>query len=584
MSTALQTRLAASMATTTEIRRQRKALQRAQTEIRLYRNNPDGSAGLLYVGRLSVFDAVKHNFDMQGNVSKPGMFELRCTHWLAQWIASVPNNPAECNNIVIRVDKFGGNWRWTGLMHHWQVYTRDGVDYLMASFNDDMQTIQFILAPPNPLMPIDVFQFPRDWPQFGPSCWSIGLLIFLQILRKQAEEFVFALIEGLYMLVTDPFDFLLWTEEQISLLAPQNWQIHIAAPTFWSDSSLWTFIASRMNTLDSVIAAALDDGQLSLSYRRYFTAEGEQAYDVWGNLVANGALILNIQDKSQFSLPLGTYFSGTAASGLVRSVLQWTDGFVEDTINEVSDSETIYADEYWQSGFLGVFAATPSLVVRDSWWNDMKSVVTYSEATSVTVVVGGDNPTADAIVKLIIESVGDLVGYFLLAGFDSLGDIIADVVMPFLVGTIAAWVEWENVGRKSNLGWVHLFETYQQGAENNAWSFAALAALRGGFNATQAQTSHTMVMDDSSWPIPGLHFSLKDRIGSTSGALQRMGVDVMFVNQVEEENLSGDDTGASQFVVKSGKNDAAKSTGERAAQQLKFALDKLQDIGVHLIS
>lgn len=582
--TALETQLAASMATTKEIRRQRKALQRAQTEIRLYRNNPDGSAGLQPVGRLNVFDVAKYNFDQQGNVSKPGMFEVRANHWLAQWIASVPNNPAECKNIVIRVDKFGGLWRWTGLLHHWQVYTRDGVDYLMASFNDDMQTIQFMLAPPNPLLPIDIFQFPRDWPQFAPSCWSIGTLIWLQIVRKQAEEFVFALIEGLFMLVTDPFDFFQWVGEQINLLAPWNWQLHVACPTFWNDSSLWTFIGSRMNTVDSVIAAALDDGQLSLSYRRYFTAEGEQAYDLWGNLLANGAMILNVQDKSQFHLPVGSFFSGTAAEGLIRSVLQWTDGFVEDTLNVIQDNENLYPNEYWQTGFLGTFAAAPALVVRDSWWNDLQSIVTYAPATAVTVIVGGDNPTADAIVKLIIECIGDLLGYFLLGGFDSLGEIISGIVMPFLVGTILAWIEWENVARKSSLGWVHLFESYQQGAENNAWSFAALAALRGGFLATASQTSHTMVIDDSQWAIPGAHFTMKDRIASSCGALQRMGVDVLFVNQVEEMNLSGDDTGKSKFVVKVGKNDASKTTGERMAQQMKFALDKLADIGVRLIN
>jgi hypothetical protein len=582
--TALATQLAESMAVTTEIRRCRKALQRAQTVIKLYKNNPDGSAGLIFVGRLNQFETTKHDFPQAGNVSKAGQFEVRAQHYIAKFIASVPNNPNECKNIVIVVDKFGGAWRWSGLMHHWQLATRDGVDYLMASFNDDMQTIQYMLAPPNPLLPIGVFQFPRDWPQYGPSCWSIGVLIFLQIIRTQAEDFFFALISNATTLVTDPFNFLLWTSEQILLLNPSNWQIHVKAPEFFNDSSLWTFIASRMNTVDSVIAAALDDGQLALTYRRVFTAEGEQETDFLGQPVANGALILYIEDRSQFSLPAGSYFTGTAAAGLARSVLQWADGYVSDTLNAVADDESLYPDEYWQSGHLGTFAATPSVVVRDSWWQDLQSVVTYSPATAVKVIVGGDNPTADAIAQLIIESVGNLLGYFLLGGFDSAGTIAADVIMPFIVGTIAAWVEWENVPRKNALGWVHLLETYQMGAENNAWSLAALAALRGGFTATSSQTNHTMVLDDSMWPIPGVHFRIKDRIASSSGALQRMGIDMLFVNQVEEMNLTGDENGMSKFVVKCGKNDAAKTTGERAAQQLKFVLDKLQDLGVHLIS
>lgn len=584
MTSTLAVRLSKSMATTKEIRRQRKALQRAQTVISIYKNNPDGSAGLLPVGRISQFETIRREFPDKGNVSSAGMFEIRANHWIAKFIASVPNNPDECKNIVIRVDKFGGKWRWSGLMHHWQVYTRDGVDYLLASFNDDKQTIQFLLGRPNPFLPVNIFQFPRDWPQFGPSVWCLSVFLWLNLVAEQADEFVANLLQGLITLVTDPFNIGQWTHNQIAMLNPANWQMHIVCPSFAHDSSLWTFIASRMNTCDSVIAAALDDAQLALTYRRVFTAEGEYAVDMFGNLVANGALMIEIVDRSQFSLPVGSYFSGTAVAGLARSVLQWSDGFIEDTYNMVTDDESLYADEYWQSGFLGTFAATPSVCIRDSWWNDLQSVVTYSPATAAGVVVGGDNPTADAIAKLLIESVGNLVGYFFLGGFDSLGDIASDVVMPYLVGTIAAWDEWINVGRRTNLGWVHLFKVYQQGAENNAWSFAALAAARGGMNATSEQTCHTMVLDESTWLIPGVHCQIKDRIASSSGALQRMGIDMLFVNQIEEMGESADDSGASRFVMKVGKNEAAKTVGERTAQQLKFVLNKLSDIGVHLIS
>lgn len=57
----------------------------------------------------------------------------------------------------------------------------------------------------------------------------------------------------------------------------------------------------------------------------------------------------------------------------------------------------------------------------------------------------------------------------------------------------------------------------------------------------------------------------------------------MFVNQIEEETLSGDDTGASVFLMKCGQNKAAQSSGERMANLMNRALKTIQDIGVRLI-
>lgn len=157
--------------------------------------------------------------------------------------------------------------------------------------------------------------------------------------------------------------------------------------------------------------------------------------------------------------------------------------------------------------------------------------------------------------------------------------------MPFLVGTVLAWLEWKNFGRAQNLGWVHLWEVFQRGGESNAWSLAALAALRGGFKATEDQTSHTMVIDESTWLIPGLHCQIGDRVASTAGALQRGAhIDLMFVNQIEEQSLTGDDTGSAVFIQKCGQNKAAQSVGERSANLINRALKTIQDIGVRLIN
>lgn len=566
---ALAATLERTRAETAELRRQRRALKTARTEVRIYKNNPDGSAGLLFVGRLDIREATKHSFPQRDNIMSSGSFETRASHHIAKFIASIPNDPEECKNVVIRVDRYGGLWRWTGVMHHWDVETRDGVDYLSATFNDDLQFLQFMLGPPNPALPLPIFQFPRDFFIFAPSRWAISVFILLQIIRLEGHP---------YTLPDDPFDPAQWFD----IINWGDWQVHIKCPSFLEDNSLWTVIASRMNTVDSVIADALDDGQLSIVYRRIFTDEGEMVTGLLDNNVANGALVFEIVDRSGFTLPGGTFFSGTVFGGAVRTGLQFLTGFIEDSLVMINDDPTLTPDAYWGTSWMGTLAQRPAHCLRDSRYMDLQARVTHSPATAVSVVVGGDNPVANAIAQLIIQATGNLIGYFLLGGFDSLGDIAADIIMPFLVGTILAWLEWKNFGRATKLGWVHLHEIYQSGAEQNAWSLSGVVAWRGGFKATDAETSHTMVIGENTWFIPGLHGSIGDRIMSTSGALRRnAGIHLLFINQMKEMSLVGEG-GVDQFVIKVGENKAAMSVGERTARVLKLALDKLHDIGFRL--
>src|SRR3954466_1750327 len=170
-----------------ENREQRRALKRSKPIFRCWKNNIDGSPGALYAGRANYRDVVEYEFPMKKNFSSTGRMLLRADHPLAKWGMTIPNTPSECKNVLITVDLYGGRWRWSGLMHHWDIETRDGVDYFTMSFNDDLQFLTFMLAPPNPLLPIPVFQFPRDWPMFGPSAWSISTLILLQLVRLEGN-------------------------------------------------------------------------------------------------------------------------------------------------------------------------------------------------------------------------------------------------------------------------------------------------------------------------------------------------------------------------------------------------------------
>lgn len=556
-------------ATTDEHRRARKAIQRAQSQVWLYRNMP-GQVGLNNRGRINILDCKKHKFQSRDNIASPGVITIPARHHLAKWIASIPNDPESCKQVIIRVDRYGGAWRWTGFMHHWEAETIDGVDWITAYFNDDLAFLQNVLVPPNPALPLPVFQFPRDFFLVCPTAWGAAAVCQMQFVRQFAN---------IWTLPDDPFD---WGS-YASGFDPRNWQAHVKMGRFIDDPTLWGVFAARMNSVDTVIADPLDDAQVSIKYRRIFTDEGETVEGLFNNDIANGALVFEFEDKSGFSRETGTYLSGNAAQGFARTAIVWTSDLLEGVSEFIEDDQSYTPDEYYQSSWIGTKAAKPAHVIRDSYVNDLQAKVSYAPAGPTQFVVGGDNPTADALADVLISSIGNLLGYFLLFGFDSAGDIASDVIMPFLVGTIAAWGQFELGQRATNLGWAHLLEVYVSGAEQNVWSLSALATARGGVNATDDETSHTMVIDDSTWFIPGLHGEVGDRIGSTAGVMERMGIDLLFSNQIKEMTLEGDDTGKSDFFVKVGENKAAMSRGERNARMLKTALDRIADIGVHIV-
>jgi hypothetical protein len=540
--------------------------------VRLWVNPPNGETddGLLYLGQLHLKDCDEYEFPWKNNAQSAGSFKLHADHYLAHRIVKIPNDPEYCKNIIITVDMYGTALRWSGLLHDWDASTEEGSDFIVCNFNDELQFLDFMLAPPNPALPLPIFQFPRVHFLFGPTKWCIATLILEQLIRLEGHP---------WTLPDDPFDPEQWTE----LIDWSSWQIHINTVPFLLDGSLWTLLASRMDTVTSVIADALDDAQLSLTYRRIMTVDGERSEGLLFNDVKNGALVFDIVDRSGWTLAEGTFFSGTAIAGFTRSIITWGAGYIEDTLTMVTDDQEIYPDEYYQTSWVSTLAIAPALHLRDSHYNDMQSHLSYSPASAVRVVVGGANPTADAVAKLLIEATGNLLGYFLLAGFDSLGDMASDIIMPFITGCILSWDEWKNTSRADHLGWVHLHEIMQGGGDNNAWSLAALAALRGGFKATAALTMHTMVITDAMWPQPGNHFSIGDRVASTSGALSRMGIDMYFINQVEEMSLKGSRS-EREFLVKCGKNKAVASAGERFANLLAKALSQINNLGVNLIS
>lgn len=554
------------------IRQSREELRMAFPIIRLWINeNIDGPA--VCIGRVDYTDTIKGSFPFKNNTPTQGVLQIRDDHYVGVFLKSLPNDPAYCKNVLITVDFYGGEKRWSGLLDKWNVRQRDGVKYMELTFNDDLTFLQYLLCPPNPLLPIDIFQFPRVFALAGPSRWAISLLILINLIRVEGN---------LWTIPDDPFDLNQW----FKLFDWSSWQILVRATPFLQDGSLWTFFASRMNPIDSIIADTLDDAQLTIKYRRILTDDGETiGPGVPGvSECQNGALVFEVDDNSGLTGSDGTYTGGDPWSGFWRSVIFYIGGFVEDTLGIISDDESLTPDEYYSPGFLGTIASHPWMVIRDNEWTPIESAdLSWGPSKAVSVIIGGDNPAADAIARLIIETVGDILGYVLLLGFSSAGQIAADAIMPFIVGTIAAWIQWKNTGRATELGWIHYLEMYQQGAENSAWSLSGLAALRGGFLVGKSETDHLVALHDF-WAIPGIHFDVGNRIGTTvdSSGLQQ----IIWVNQVEEMNAAWDNSGDVKpyaWEIKAGKSQRNLSMGERLARLSKKLRETATNLGASLI-
>lgn len=560
-----------------DIRGRYESMRKAFPLIRLWINDGFGNdahvpAGLINIGRVDYTDTIKGSFPFKNNTPTQGVLQIRDDHYIALFLKNLPNDDSWKKNVVITVDFYGGEKRWSGLLDKFNIRLRDGVRYFEMTFHDDLTFLQYLLCPPNPILPIPVFQFPRVLPVAGPAKWCISFLIFINLLRVEGN---------LWTLPDDPFDLSQW----LQIFDWSDWQCLIKSPSLLQDDSLWTFMASRMNPIDSVIADSLDDAQLTLTYRRVLTVDGETSPVDGVPNVQNGVLVLEVVDNSAAGSDTGTSQSGNIIDGFLRSIVVYLEGFVEDTLNTTLDDSSYQPDEYYSTGWLGTIPAHPWLVVRDNEWTPIESAdLSWGPSKNVSVIVGGDNPWVDAIVRLTIEVIGGLLGYILLLGFSSAGTIAADAIMPFLVGTILAWLQWKNIGRAQELGWVHYLELYQQGAENDAWSFSGLAALRGGFLVGKSETTHLMALHDF-WAIPGVHFDVGNRIGST---VDSPGIsDIIWVNQIEEMTASWDNSGdiiPYSWEIRAGKSNRNLTMGERMARMAKKFTEAMSNIGVSLIS
>jgi hypothetical protein len=127
----------------------------------------------------------------------------------------------------------------------------------------------------------------------------------------------------------------------------------------------------------------LEDSELSLVCTRYLEGDPEP----WdGANLRSGTLVISIEDKS--GVYIGTSNGGSVFDGLVRTVAEFADDFIDSTLNLLTDTEA--PDEYFIPGFYATNAEWPYVVYRTGDNSGIEaSRFINSPSKAVQVNIGG---------------------------------------------------------------------------------------------------------------------------------------------------------------------------------------------------
>ncbi|UXE03742.1 minor tail protein [Gordonia phage ObLaDi] len=532
-------------------RQARRARRITKPIIRLWDGN------WVYRGRVS--NAISVNFQFKYNATGVAVIELPLDSFLAAWVLDIDNRTT---NIHITMDKDGA--RWGGRMKSAEVQINsDGTEQIVLTFAHDFEELNYILAWCNPFLPA-IVQFPRLFALAGPSIYMLKLALFLNLLR---------LFTNLWALPDDPLD----PEEWVSGLDMRNWPIVIKPQPLLSDSSMWSVLSSRFKTWVEMGQDALDDGQLMVVCRRWLTGDPPP----WGNFTPrHGALVIDIVDKSGYYSPEGTFTGGDLFNGFKRTVAQFADDFLTETLDSVVDDyeETQYLVQDW----MGTTPVKPWVRLRCGGARSpvRTASFTITPPTAVQIVGGGQSPYGvnEGISAAITGGLGAVGATFM---FSALGSVVDTVAKPLYTDTIAAWMSYKHLIRAQKAGWSH-YQEFRADSSSKAYMLSSALLMRTALWATRGTFTHKVEVDSGAMPYligdngEG-HFFLGDRIGTTVRGAPR---GKLFVDQVTEMTFKYDrkTTPGWEFIVGDAK--AAEQPQVRLMRKIKNITGTLHDLGV----
>lgn len=507
-------------------------------------------------GRVSAeFDA---SFEWRLNETGTGHITLPYSHHLAKWATQYWKRKTQ--NIHVTVDKDGA--RWDGMLESCSTSMDDnGVKTVELRFMSSYEQLKHIQVWPNPFTPAAV-QFPKVFLLAGPSIYTLKLALFLNLFRLQGN---------LWRLPDDPLSFEGWLQG----LNYKDWPILVKPSSLLLDDSKWTVINSRFKDFHEMAKTTLGDGQLMVECRRWLLGDPQP----WpgAGLNRNGQLIIDIVDKSGWFGE--TAIGGTMFGGLVRSGLEAADNLIDETRFALNTAPNV--QEYNIPGFLGVVPAQPWVVYRtDEPGRTAESTnFTWQPATVAQITVGGHSmPGVNEGISALIQLAGNLAtAYFDLPQFGGVADTL---LKPLYEDVFLAFMSLKSPARTLGLGWSHYYENFASGGDK-AYTLSSVLAMRAGFWASRARTSHEMQIGDGSPYLVGErgegHFFLGDRVG---GQIPGAPDGRVVVEQVSQLRLSWDAETPHAWEITTGDVNMVDDYVEHALGEIKNIMGAIHDLGV----
>lgn len=490
------------------------------------------------------------------NDTGAGVLVLPADHRLAKWALNIRDRDTE--NIHLTVDKDGA--RWGGKLRRGKLVKQtNGTRQLELHFLHDYEELKRVQVWSNPFLPAAV-QFPRAHVMAGPSRWVLKVMLMMNLRRLESS---------LWSLPDDPLDINQWVGGH----NPNNWSVVVKPGSLFDDSSPWTIVSSRFKFWHDMAQSTLADAELMVTCRRWLTGDPAPWH---GAALRNGALVVDIVDKSgKWSLD-GYGAAGNLFTGIARTITSITSNGVDETSYVAAPAAV---PEYLTPGFLSTSPKAPYVVYRDGAITGLEAAEFTWEPTQAVQVNGGGHslPGVNEGISAAVQLAGNNLGVFVLQ--PTLGTIADTFLRPIYSDTILAWMSLKSPARGMRSGWSRYQEHFAKGADR-AYTLSGLVAMRQGFWETRARTAHKLTISDGApWFVGDQgqgHFFLGDRIAST---VQGLPEGELVVERVGELTYSwGRDNQGWQITVGDPQSD--ESPMARAIREVSGLVTAVRDLGL----